>query len=220
MRLSARNLSTAFAAAFGVFALANLSASAQSGIKRPRVAHVIERRADSARVRGRIAERDRAETPALRVHRIFASRSIEGTVHRPVYGHGGYSARKRKSGCIITRTPKRFCSFIAAVASSGSVARGHGAGRRDVYIPRNVSIGLLNTGDEPLSLDIHFSRAGRNVGPDAQRLCGRGEPLVHSARRTPPRKTHAAANTSFSMNHPRPEESSGHLHESAMIRCS
>jgi len=47
-----------------------------------------------------------------------------------------------------------------------------------VYIPRNVSVGLLNTGDEPLSLVFIFSEPDGMSGQMRSGSVGEGEPLV------------------------------------------
>ena len=47
-----------------------------------------------------------------------------------------------------------------------------------VYIPRNVSIGLHNTGDEPLSLVFIFSEPDGMSGQMRSGSVGEGEPLV------------------------------------------
>lgn len=47
-----------------------------------------------------------------------------------------------------------------------------------VYIPRNVSVGLLNTGDEPLSLVFIFPEPDGMSGQMRSGSVGEGEPLV------------------------------------------
>lgn len=47
-----------------------------------------------------------------------------------------------------------------------------------VFIPRNVSVGLLNTGDEPLNLVFIFSEPDGMSGQMRSGSVGEGEPLV------------------------------------------
>jgi quercetin dioxygenase-like cupin family protein len=66
-----------------------------------------------------------------------------------------------------------------------------------VYIPRNVSIGLHNTGNEPLTLIFIFPEPDGMSGQMRSGSVGEGEPSCRLRPKNSPHATRAAANTRF-----------------------
>ena len=181
MRLSARNLSTAFAAAFGVFALASLSASAQTGDQAPASSPT----SSSA---GLILQESEGE---LRIRRPRGNAGTEGAPSFRIKVDRTYGASTSffmgmediPPGKKIRLHHHPHAEEILFVHRGSGVVR---LGAREatvragatVYIPRNVSIGLHNTGAEPLTLIFIFPEPDGMSGQMRSGSVGEGEPLV------------------------------------------
>ena len=181
MRLSARNLSTAFAAAFGVFALANLSASAQTGDQAPSSSPT----SSSA---GLILQESEGE---LRIRRPRGNTGTEGAPSFRIKVDRKYGAATSffmgmediPPGKKIRLHHHPHAEEILFIHRGSGVVR---LGAREatvragasVYIPRNVSIGLHNTGNEPLTLIFIFPEPDGMSGQMRSGSVGEGEPLV------------------------------------------
>jgi len=164
MRLSTRNFSTALAAVFGVCILANLSASAQIGDQaRPN--------SPTSSSAGLILQESEGE---LRIRRPRGKTGTEGAPSFRIKVDRKYGASTSifmgmediPPGKKIRLHHHPHAEEILFIHRGSGVVR---LGAREatvragatVYIPRNVSIGLLNTGDEPTARAIHARRTRR-----------------------------------------------------------
>ena len=181
MRLSTRNFSTALAALFGACVLANLSASAQNGDP----ASPGSPMTSSA---GLILQESEGE---LRMRRPRGNSGTEGAPSFRIKVDRKYGASTSffmgmediPPGKKIRLHHHPHAEEILFIHRGSGVVR---LGAREatvragasVYIPRNVSIGLHNTGDEPLSLVFIFPEPDGMSGQMRSGSVGEGEPLV------------------------------------------
>jgi mannose-6-phosphate isomerase-like protein (cupin superfamily) len=181
MRLPTRNFSTVLAAVFSVFALANLSASArtedQAGPSSPTSSNA-----------GLILQESEGE---LRIRRPRGNSGPEGAPSFRIKVDRKFGASTSfymgmediPPGKKIRLHHHPHAEEILFVHRGSGVVR---LGAREatvragatVYIPRNVSIGLHNTGDEPLTLIFIFPEPDGMSGQMRSGSVGEGEPLV------------------------------------------
>ena len=181
MRHPAWNLAISIAAAFGLFTVASLSASAQN----PDQASASAPMSSTA---GLILQEHEGE---LRRRRPRGNTGAEGApdfrikVDRKFGGSSSFymGMEDIPPGKKVRLHHHPHAEEILFVHRGTGVVR---LGAREqtvragatVYIPRNVSVGLLNTGDEPLSLVFIFPEADGMSGQMRSGSVGEGEPLV------------------------------------------
>ena len=181
MRLATRNLSIAFAAVLGVFALASLSATAQNP-------DPVRPNAPMSSTAGLILQESEGE---LRIRRPRGNNGTEGAPSFRIKVDRKYGASDSffmgmediPPGNKIRLHHHPHAEEILFVHRGTGVVR---LGSREatvragatVYIPRNVSVGLHNTGNEPLSLVFIFSEPDGMSGQMRSGSVGEGEPLV------------------------------------------
>jgi quercetin dioxygenase-like cupin family protein len=181
MRHSARNLAIALSGAFGLFIIASLSALAQN----PEQAQASSPTSSTA---GLILQEYEGE---LRRRRPRGNSGAEGApdfrikVDRKSAGSSQFymGMEDIPPGRRIRLHHHPHAEEILFVHRGTGVVR---LGAREqtvragatVYIPRNVSVGLLNNGDEPLSLVFIFPEADAMSGQMRSGSVAEGEPLV------------------------------------------
>ena len=181
MRISTGNDSIVFAAVFGAFALANLSASAQTDDQ----AHPDAPMTSGA---GLILQESEGE---LRLRRPRGNTGTEGAPSFCIKVDRKYGASTSfymgmediPPGKKIRLHHHPHAEEILFVHRGTGLVR---LGAREatvragatVYIPRNVSIGLHNTGDEPLTVVFIFPEPDGMSGQMRSGSVGEGEPLV------------------------------------------
>ena len=181
MRLPPRNLANAFAAAFGAFVLVSLSASAQdqdqarsSSPMSSSAGLILQEYEGELRMRRPRANNEPVAAPSFRIkvdRKFGASSSFFMGMEDIAPGDKIRLHHHPHAEEIL------FVHRGTGVVRLGSRKVTVRAGAT-VYIPRNVSVGLLNTGDEPLSLVFIFSEPDDMSGQMRSGSVGEGEPLL------------------------------------------
>jgi mannose-6-phosphate isomerase-like protein (cupin superfamily) len=181
MRLPTRNFASACAAVFSAFVLVSLSASAQNQDQ-------VRSSAPMTSSAGLILQEYEGE---LRMRRPRGNTGSEGAPGFRIKVDRQFGASTSffmgmediPPGKKIRLHHHPHAEEILFVHRGTGVVR---LGSREatvragatVYIPRNVSVGLLNTGDEPLSLVFIFPEPDGMSGQMRSGSVGEGEPLV------------------------------------------
>ena len=181
MRLATRNVSIAFAAVLSVFALAGLAATAQNPDPvRPNASMsstaglILQENEGELRLRRPRVNNEPVAAPSFRIkvdRKFGASDSFFMAMEDIPPGNKIRLHHHPHAEEIL------FVHRGTGVVRLGSREATVRAGAT-VYIPRNVSIGLHNTGTEPLSLVFIFSEPDGMSGQMRGGSVGEGEPLV------------------------------------------
>jgi len=181
MRLATRKLSIAFAAVLSAFAFASLSASAQnpdqvrsSAPMSSTAGLILQEYEGELRMRRPRANGESVAAPSFRIkvdRKFGASSSFFMGMEDIAPGDKIRLHHHPHAEEIL------FVHRGTGVVRLGSREAKVRAGAT-VYIPRNVSVGLHNTGDQPLSLVFIFPEPDGMSGQMRSGSVGEGEPLV------------------------------------------
>jgi len=181
MRLASRKLLIGFAAVLSVFAVASLSASAQNADPvrlNPSMTStaglILQEYEGELRMRRPRATNEPVAAPSFRIkvdRKFGASTSFFMGMEDIAPGDKIRLHHHPHAEEILF--VHRGTGIVRLGAREVTVRAG-----ATVYIPRNVSVGLRNTGDEPLSLVFIFSEPDGMSGQMRSGSVGEGEPLL------------------------------------------